>query len=280
MRNKATVLIAALVVAAAGCAPSRDAQPSQTSTVPIQSEVPQAEESPAQKQVALDVTYDGESYWGVIIGSFRADSLESPAAVEKAQRRLGAKGFPAYWAVSDWFSSLRPGYLIVFTAPFSDSSEAAKVAKRLRKMGFKGAYPRRFTPDDESFAALNAGDGPGFLFGDDEPLDEYQHMEGLDPYSAAGGFGYGFDGVESASEYGTHDSPYYYYGGHSDGGYSAGLLYGDANGDGDSGLLYPAVPYGANPSDEWTGKHREWHWVEGYYRRDGTYVRGHYRRTE
>ena len=63
-------------------------------------------------------------------------------------------------------------------------------------------------------------------------------------------------------------------------GSGSSLYYGDANGDGDSGVLYPSVPAGANPSDDWTGQNTEWHWVSGYYRGDGTYVSGHYRRTE
>lgn len=60
----------------------------------------------------------------------------------------------------------------------------------------------------------------------------------------------------------------------------SGLSYGDANGDGDSGVLFPSVPSGANPSDSSTGQNTEWHWVDGYFRSDGTYVSGYYRRTE
>ncbi|MDO8950562.1 MAG: hypothetical protein Q8S43_07775 [Actinomycetota bacterium] len=63
-------------------------------------------------------------------------------------------------------------------------------------------------------------------------------------------------------------------------GTGGGASFGDANGDGDSGPLYPSVPAGANPSAGSTGHNTEWHWIEGYTRKDGTSVSGHYRRTE
>jgi len=43
--------------------------------------------------------------------------------------------------------------------------------------------------------------------------------------------------------------------------------------------VYPEVPPGANPSPEWTGQNTHWGYVNGYYRSNGTYVQGHYRRT-
>jgi hypothetical protein len=82
----------------------------------------------------------GTSGWTAIVAS--AKSL-GPAEQKKSQ--LQSSGQPAGILTSSDYSSLNPGYYVVFSGVFQSQSAAAAQAAKVRGQ-FPGAYPRQITP--------------------------------------------------------------------------------------------------------------------------------------
>lgn len=228
MRYWGVVAVLSIIVGIAGCSPRAQTGPASGVTTTISTAPAAATESAKPQAPSFNGTYSGGPFWGAIVGSFRTSSPDALDAVQKTQARLASKGFPTYWAVSDWYSSLRPGYLIVYTAPFANSTDADEIAKRLRKAGFKGAYPRQFAPGRELAAASDPAVAKGLLMSDDgEPygflsgqrIDLNQSSDGtvfgwlgdtyINLYTGVGGSTYGWVGDEYVSLFeGTAGSTY------------------------------------------------------------------------
>jgi hypothetical protein len=82
----------------------------------------------------------GRSGWTAVVASAKSRSAAQPA-----ERKLSATGEPAGILFSSDFSSLRPGYYVVFSGVFSSRSQAAAQAAKLQS-DFPGAYPRQVSP--------------------------------------------------------------------------------------------------------------------------------------
>lgn len=211
------LLLAASVV---GCVPYESAPPV----------LSPAAAGPELPVINVDKQYTGgqQDFWAVVAASPNINDGGLDATVSRALKKLQAKGMRPHWARSTQWSSLRPGYVVVFTGPYKNSRTAEKKLKAVKAAGFKTAYVRHF--------ATGAGAAA-------PPMQPPVAKKPAPRPKAK----------------------------------SSGLP-GDTNGDGK--YVYPEIPPGANPSPEWTGKNTEWNYVQGYYRKDGTYVSGHYRRTK
>jgi hypothetical protein len=73
-------------------------------------------------------------------------SLESQVDARAFQQQATASGLDAGVLYSSAFSSLRPGYWVVFSGSFTSESEAADRAKRAQDLGISDAYPRFVAP--------------------------------------------------------------------------------------------------------------------------------------
>jgi SPOR domain len=73
-------------------------------------------------------------------------SETSQAAAEATQARAASAGLDAGVLNSSDYSSLRPGYWVVFSGTFDTSQEAAARAQRAQGLGFGSAYPRFVSP--------------------------------------------------------------------------------------------------------------------------------------
>jgi hypothetical protein len=67
------------------------------------------------------------------------------AADAKAEQAI-KRGIEAGVLRSDDFSSLRPGYWVVFAGQFDTSEQATRAADRYAAQGFGGGYPRQVKP--------------------------------------------------------------------------------------------------------------------------------------
>jgi hypothetical protein len=81
--------------------------------------------------------WPGGSGYSAMLGAF---STEWRA--RDRQEEASARGLDAGVLYSSNFSSLRPGYWVVFSGSFASSSEAAERARRARSLGYTDSYPR------------------------------------------------------------------------------------------------------------------------------------------
>ncbi|HEX8066043.1 MAG TPA: SPOR domain-containing protein [Thermoleophilaceae bacterium] len=73
-------------------------------------------------------------------------SAKSRSSADSKARQAVGRGVPAGVLHSDDYSSLRPGYWVVFAGQFDSSEEARKAADRYAEQGFSGGYPRLVKP--------------------------------------------------------------------------------------------------------------------------------------
>lgn len=73
-------------------------------------------------------------------------SLSSEAEANSMQAEAIARGLDAGVLYSSNFSSLRPGYWVVFSGVFPDASGAATRTTRAHELGYADAYPRFVSP--------------------------------------------------------------------------------------------------------------------------------------
>ena len=81
--------------------------------------------------------WPGGSAYAAMLGAF---SVESNAWAR--QREATARGLDAGVLWSSDYSSLTPGYWIVFSGSFPSSAEAAERASRAKELGYSDSYPR------------------------------------------------------------------------------------------------------------------------------------------
>jgi hypothetical protein len=73
-------------------------------------------------------------------------SLGSEEVARTEQAQASGRGLDAGVLFSTEFSSLRPGYWVVFSGTFSGEDAAAGRAARARELGYVDAYPRFVSP--------------------------------------------------------------------------------------------------------------------------------------
>ena len=85
--------------------------------------------------------WPGGSGYTAMLGAFssewRADNFRTEAV---------ENGLPAGVLYSSDFSSLRPGYWVVFSGKFASSDEASAQASEARSLGYSDSYPRLVSP--------------------------------------------------------------------------------------------------------------------------------------
>jgi hypothetical protein len=132
-----------------GTAPATTAPPEQTTTgtTPAQTQPQPAQPPPppAAAGRALTVWPTGKSGWTVILQSLpvangRSFALAQARAAQHA--RLTEVGI----LDSSDFSSLHPGYFVLFSGIHSSFSDADTAAAEARSHGYPRAYARRITP--------------------------------------------------------------------------------------------------------------------------------------
>jgi hypothetical protein len=85
--------------------------------------------------------WPGGSAYSAMLGAFSSE--------ENARRRQSEAtelGLDAGVLYSSNFSSLRPGYWVVFSGAFAGEEEAAARAARARELGYSDSYPRFVSP--------------------------------------------------------------------------------------------------------------------------------------
>jgi hypothetical protein len=78
-----------------------------------------------------------DAFWTVIVAS-----LSTQGEAEQTTEQLRAAGLQADILESNKYSSLKPGYWVVYSGRFSGSEQTAGEAARLRGLGFSDAYAR------------------------------------------------------------------------------------------------------------------------------------------
>ncbi len=82
----------------------------------------------------------GKSGWTAVVASAKEQS-----AAQQKKTQLQSDGQPAGILFSSDYSSLNPGYYVVFSGVFSSQSAASAQAAKVRSQ-FPGAYPRQVVP--------------------------------------------------------------------------------------------------------------------------------------
>ena len=85
--------------------------------------------------------WPGGSAYSAMLGAF-----SSEWRARSRQREATERGLDAGVVYSSNFSSLTPGYWVVFSGSFPRSSEAAERARQARALGYSDSYPRFVSP--------------------------------------------------------------------------------------------------------------------------------------
>ena len=94
-----------------------------------------AEEAPASGEIA-QWPDDTSAYTVILLSTNTRDGAEAVA------RQAARAGIPAGVLQSDDYSSLNPGFWVVFGGEFDSSEEAQREAESYAGLGFPGGYPR------------------------------------------------------------------------------------------------------------------------------------------
>jgi hypothetical protein len=128
------------------------ATPPPATGTPTTPEIPPATQEPQPQDPDTNTTpspsTSGPSEWPegktaytvVLVSATNRNAADAKA--EQAVKR----GIEAGVLRSDDFSTLRPGYWVVFAGQFSSSEEATRAADRYAEQGFGGGYPRQVKP--------------------------------------------------------------------------------------------------------------------------------------
>lgn len=112
-----------------------------TSTTPTTTTKPQP---PPPKNTVIPWPA-GKAGWTIVLDSLPAPNGRAPAVVEAKQAiRLGIKKVGVL--DSSRFSSLHPGYFVVFAGIFNSEADAQSTIIDAHRHGYGAAYPRRITP--------------------------------------------------------------------------------------------------------------------------------------
>ena len=85
----------------------------------------------------------GQSGWTIVLDSVPSGSrvayVEARRALSKGMKKVGVLNSSSY-------SSLHPGYLVVFAGIYGSEADAQGAVLNAHEHGYGGAYPRRITP--------------------------------------------------------------------------------------------------------------------------------------
>lgn len=113
-----------------------------TATTPTTSSKPPPPPPPPQAPVSWPA---GKSGWTIVL-----DSVPSPngraAAIAEAKQALHVGVTQVGVLDSAGFSSLHPGYFVVFAGIYDTEAEAQSHVIDAHRHGYRGPYPRRITP--------------------------------------------------------------------------------------------------------------------------------------
>jgi len=128
--------------------PQRQAPPEPTITAPTTTAVPtgttQPKPPPARK-AALVFWPATKSGWTIVLDSVPAANGRTGAVAEAKQAaRLGMSEVGVL--DSSRFSSLHPGYFVVFAGIYDTEAEAQSHVIEAHRHGYRGPYPRPITP--------------------------------------------------------------------------------------------------------------------------------------
>jgi hypothetical protein len=118
--------------------------PQTTPTVPTAPTRTTSTTPQPQRTRTLTAWPKGRSGWTLVVASLPA-SAGRKAAVAKARQALGAGLTQVGVLDSSEFSSLHPGYFVVFSGNYDSLSEAQDAASRAAQKGYGNAYARRIT---------------------------------------------------------------------------------------------------------------------------------------
>ncbi|HWH44632.1 MAG TPA: SPOR domain-containing protein [Thermoleophilaceae bacterium] len=129
-------------------APAPAPVPTDSAPVPTDSAPapPAAEEEPAPAPAPEEPSRTGGDLesWPADTSAYTVIlvSSEDRAAAERRASSMADEGIPAGVLQSDDYSSLNPGYWVVFAGRFDTSEDAEKEAEKYASRGFPGGYPR------------------------------------------------------------------------------------------------------------------------------------------
>ena len=105
----------------------------------VTTQAPETVETTATRKDLGD--WPGGSGYSAMLGAF-----SSEANARTRQREAAERGLDAGVLYSSEFSSLRPGYWVVFSGDFESESDAAARASHARELGYSDSYPRFVSP--------------------------------------------------------------------------------------------------------------------------------------
>jgi hypothetical protein len=124
--------------------PAAQGPPEPTSTTATTPAATQAAPTPA-RPATLTRWPPGKSGWTIVLDSVPAINGRTGAVAEAKQAlRLGLKQVGVIDSAS--FSSLHPGYLVIFTGIYDTQAEAQGHIIDAHRHGYRGPYPRPITP--------------------------------------------------------------------------------------------------------------------------------------
>jgi cell division septation protein DedD len=124
----------------ASTSPTPVASPPQTTSTPVASQTPEpsptSSRRPARSSKRPDDWPGGSGYTTILA------SLPSKAAALRVQAMARGRGLDAGVLYSTRYSSLRPGYWVVFSGKSAGQQKADRRTARAKSLGYKKAYPR------------------------------------------------------------------------------------------------------------------------------------------
>ena len=120
---------------------TRETQPDPATPVPDDTPQTTPEPDPSAGTSGPAEWPEGETAYTVVLVS----ATSRNAADAKAEQAI-KRGIQAGVLRSDDFSTLRPGFWVVFAGQYDSSEEATRAADRYAEQGFGGGYPRQVKP--------------------------------------------------------------------------------------------------------------------------------------
>jgi hypothetical protein len=146
--NSATKTVVATSPAASSIAPTTTAPPEPTTTQETTTPGTTAEQPPGATTApakALISWPAGKSGWTVVLDSVPSSNGKAGALAQARQaRQLGLKDVGVLDSAQ--FSSLHPGYYVIFAGIYNTQAEAQSAIIDAHQKGYRGPYPRRIVP--------------------------------------------------------------------------------------------------------------------------------------
>jgi hypothetical protein len=146
--NSATKTVVATSPAASSIAPTTTGPPEPTTTQETTTPGTTAEQPPGATTApakALISWPAGKSGWTVVLDSVPSSNGKAGALAQARQaRQLGLKDVGVLDSAQ--FSSLHPGYYVIFAGIYNTQAEAQSAIIDAHQKGYRGPYPRRIVP--------------------------------------------------------------------------------------------------------------------------------------